>query len=157
MTDPIHHDRILLPTDGSDCAKEAMRHAIDIARRYDAALYVIHVVNTGVAASGMDIFSAYNAGQLFDELEDAGREIVDAAVEEAQSEGIESVEGAVLDGAPDAEILKYIDDHDIDLVVMGTHGRRGLSRALLGSVTEKVVRLAPVPVFTIHTSDTEKP
>ena len=155
MTDSITHQRILLPTDGSDCAAEAMRHAADLARRYDAELHVVNVVDTGMATSGMDVFSTYNAGDLLDQLEADGQEVVDDAVAAATEAGVDSVEGSVFLGLPYARILEYVDEHAIDLVVMGTHGRRGVSRALLGSVTEKVVRLASIPVYTVHADDVD--
>ena len=155
MTDSITHQRILLPTDGSDCADEAMRHAADLARRYDAELHLVNVVDTGMATSGMDVFSTYNAGDLLDQLEADADDVIDDAVAAATEAGVDSVEGRVLMGSPYAEILEYVDEHAIDLVVMGTHGRRGVSRALLGSVTEKIVRLASVPVYTVHAGDVD--
>ena len=74
-------------------------------------------------------------------------------IEQAEDDGVETIEGMVSQGSPHRAILDYIEDQDIDLVVMGTHGRTGLDRYLLGSVTEKVVRLSDAPVMTVRLSD----
>jgi nucleotide-binding universal stress UspA family protein len=74
-------------------------------------------------------------------------------IEQAESAGVETIEGVVSSGTPHRAILDYVDEEDVDLVVMGTHGRTGLDRYLLGSVTEKVVRLSDAPVITVRLSD----
>jgi nucleotide-binding universal stress UspA family protein len=71
-------------------------------------------------------------------------------IQQAEAAGVNTIEGVVAQGAPHQAILDYVDEHDIDLVVMGTHGRTGLDRYLLGSVTEKVVRLSDAPVLTVR-------
>lgn len=136
-------ETILVPTDGSDAANVAADHAIDLAAGTDAAVHVIHVVDVAVTST-LDESAAVLAG-----LEDDGRAAVDAVLERADGAELRSVQASVLSGTPARSILDYTDEHDVDLVVMGTHGRTGLERYLLGSVTEKVVRLADGPVLSV--------
>jgi nucleotide-binding universal stress UspA family protein len=137
------YDRILVPTDGSDGTRGAVEHAIDLANTYDAALHAIYVVDTNV---GID---ASAAGAL-DALKQAGEDAIDEVAQRAEAAGVDTIEGVVAQGTPHQAILDYVDEYDVDLVVMGTHGRTGLDRYLLGSVTEKIVRLSDAPVLTVH-------
>jgi nucleotide-binding universal stress UspA family protein len=137
------YDRILVPTDGSEGTEGAVDHAIDLATTYDAALHALYVVDTNVHVDG-------SAAGTFDAIESAGRRAVDEVLERAEAAGVETVEGAVVEGTPHRAILDYADEHAVDLVVMGTHGRTGLDRYLLGSVAEKVVRLSDAPVLTVR-------
>jgi len=137
------YDRILVPTDGSDGTRGAVEHAIDLATTHDAALHTIYVVDTNV---GTDASVPGTLGVL----EQAGEAAIDEVIQQAKAAGVDTIEGVLAQGAPHQAILAYVDEHDIDLVVMGTHGRTGLDRYLLGSVTEKVVRLSDAPVLTVH-------
>jgi nucleotide-binding universal stress UspA family protein len=136
-------ETILVPTDGSDVANAAADHAIGLADGTDAALHVVHVVDVA-ATSRLGESAAVLAG-----LEDAGREAVDDVIGRADEAEVRSVQASVLSGSPARSILDYTDDHDIGLIVMGTHGRSGLERYLIGSVTETVTRLADVPVLSV--------
>lgn len=140
------YERILHPTDGSEGSDAAADHAIDLATRYDASLHAVHAVDTSVAPET-------NVVGVFEQLEEAGRAAVDRVVERAEAAGVDAVEGSVERGRPHRVILDAVDDHDVDIVVMGTHGRTGIDRYLLGSVAEKVVRTSPVPVLTVGPSD----
>lgn len=140
-------DRVLVPTDGSDVADSALQTGIEVARAYDASLHLLNVVDTG--SLGPDIGSYIDV----DRLEARSRTILDDAVDTATAAGVRDVEHAVEYGTPDGQIERYVEDHDIDLVVMGTHGLTGLDRYLLGSTTEKVLRTAPIPVLTVHGPD----
>jgi nucleotide-binding universal stress UspA family protein len=139
------YDDILIPTDGSDASKRAVEHAIDMARTYDARLHALYVVDTG-AYSTLDV----GAEMLLDALEEEGEATVKRVEEMAGDAGV-SVSTEIASGTPHRTILDYAEDHDVDLIVMGTHGRTGLDRYLLGSVTERVVRTADVPVLTVRT------
>lgn len=137
------YDDILVPTDGSDCARRAVEEAINLARAFDAALHTLYVVDTelsGVQGGG---------AAVFDELESEGERIVRDVIERAEDAGVDTVEASVAAGVPYRAILDYCEEYGIDLMVMGTHGRTGLQRTLVGSVTEKVVRTADVPVLTV--------
>lgn len=136
------YDRILVPTDGSEGADLAIEHAIDLAKTYDATLHALYVVQTDVGPDA-------GLGGIYDALEEAGENAIEDVLKLAQSANVRSVEGSLAHGSPYRGILRYIEEKDIDLVVMGTHGRTGLDRYLLGSVTEKVVPLSDVPVLTV--------
>ncbi|WP_240145712.1 universal stress protein [Halococcus salsus] len=139
-------ETILLPTDGSPTAEIAADRAVALAAATGAALHVVHVV---------DLTVAWGEGSplVIDALREEGRQAVDDAVARANDAGVRPVEASVLNGTPVRALLDYADDHAIDLVVMGTHGRTGLNRYLLGSVTERVVRLGDGPVLAISMPD----
>ena len=139
----MYHD-ILIPTDGSEAADAAVEHAIDHAVRYGATLHVVHVVDELAVPPTAD------GGRVLAALEEQGRAAIERVAQRAGNADVDTTESAVLSGPPHQAILDYVAEHDVDLVVMGTHGRRGLDRLLLGSVTERVVRLADVPVLTVH-------
>ncbi|KAB1196574.1 MULTISPECIES: universal stress protein [Haloferax] len=140
------YSHILFPTDGSECADAALRHALDQAERHDAtihALYVADVREVGHAAP------AVSATRVREALYDSGEEALKRVADKAHDAGID-IETTVAEGTPESEILEFADRDDIDLVVMGTHGRSGLDRYLIGSVAERVVRSSPVPVLTVR-------
>lgn len=118
---------ILLPTDGSAGADAAAAHAIELASRTGATLHILH------------------AGR-----EQDGRAVVDAVAARVAEEGIDTIETVVSPGQPHLVIESYATAAGIDSIVMGTHGKTGLRRYLLGSVTERTVRFATVPVITIR-------
>jgi nucleotide-binding universal stress UspA family protein len=142
---PVRGDpeTVLVPTDGSATANAAADHAIRLAATTGASVHVVHVVDL-TAAHG-----EYESRDIFDALEASGRRAVDSVVHRARETDVSSVEASVMSGTPARGILDYATDRDIDLVVMGTQGRSGLERYLLGSVTEKVVRLADTPILSV--------
>ena len=139
------YDQVLVPTDGSEGTRGAIERAIDLATTYDAALHTIYVVDTNV---GIDS----SVPGTLDAFEAAGENAIDEVIQKAESARVNTIEGVVAQGTPHQAILEYVDEHDIDLVVMGTHGRTGLDRYLLGSVTENVIRLSDAPVLTVPLS-----
>lgn len=138
------YDHILVPTDGSEGALGAADEAIGLASEYDATLHVLYAVNESAIPPDA------GAGQVIESLESAGAEAIEEIADLAREGGVEDVETTVAMGAPHRAILDYASEHGIDLIVMGTHGRTGLDRYLLGSVTEKVVRKADAPVLTVR-------
>ena len=145
------YDRILLPTDGSEGVDRAVDHAIDAADRYDATLHVLFVVDS-------DIVNAYPGDEYVHEaegaeatLEDLGETAVENVAERAAEAGVETAT-AVIHGTPHEEILRYIDDEDIDLTVIGSKNRPGDYRRMLGSVTERVSRMSTAPVSIVKTT-----
>jgi nucleotide-binding universal stress UspA family protein len=143
------YDEILLPTDGSAHATAAAEHALALARAFDATVHVLGVADVNRAAG---LFDAGGVDEAF--LERVEREAEDAVERTAGLAGTDDrVETAVVDGDPGDAIIEYAEDEPVDAVVMGTHGRRGLRRFIAGSVTEHVVRLSPVPVFTVRRPD----
>ncbi|MCO8268270.1 universal stress protein [Haloferax sp. AB510] len=136
---------VLTPTDGSACATAAVTFGSELAAATDAALHAVSVVN--VAAFGADI----RGPLLIDELEERASDAVEQAGDVAAAAGVETVRESVgRDVSIHHGILAYIDEHDVDLVVMGTHGHTGFDRYMLGSVAEKLVRTSPVPVVTVR-------
>jgi nucleotide-binding universal stress UspA family protein len=145
------YDDILVPTDGSEHAGRAARQAEYLAELFDATVHLLSVVDVQGAAG------AFNAGGVdkafVTRLEAEGERVVETVRTEIT--GVDAVRTAVVRGRPDEEILGYADENDVDLVVMGTHGRTGLTRYVAGSVTERVLRLSDVPVLTVRTVDEE--
>lgn len=128
---------LLLPTDGSDAALRAARHGLDFAAALDASVHVLSVADDSLLAS------AGGGGAR------TAQEAVDAVVEAAESRGVSDVTSHVERGTPDEELLTRVAEEDLDAVVMGATGRHGIERVLLGSVAEKTVRSADVPVITV--------
>ncbi|MFP8957714.1 universal stress protein [Natrialbaceae archaeon A-CW3] len=140
--------RILCPTDGD--APDATEHAIAVAERDDAELHLLYVVDSDVyAAYGGDEYVHESEG-LEAALEHRGVDTLEAAAEQASEAGVETVR-EIHHGIPHEAILEYADDADVDLLVMGSKARSGEYRRLLGSVTDRVVRLADRPVTVVKT------
>ena len=140
------YDRILFPTDGGDAATVAFDPVLQVAERHDATVYVLNVADT-TRDSVVQV-----GGDVIDALERKGAEFVREAADRASGRGVASVTD-VLQGEPYSTIVDYADARDVDLIVMPTHGRRGLERFLLGSTAERVVRRANVPVLTLRPDD----
>lgn len=141
------YERILVPTDGSAAVEGAVEQALDLAETFDATLHALAVVEPVYTVNE-------GFGSMYDTLESDAKASVEAIAERGESAGV-TVETAVRSGMIHREILEYAEDADIDLIVMGTHGRTGLERYLLGSVTARVVRLADVPVLTVGAPKSE--
>jgi nucleotide-binding universal stress UspA family protein len=138
------YDRILLPTDGSETISAVTEHALELASIHDATLHVLYVANT---ASLSDIPADAGWEGVTEALHREGERALETVEEHAEDVPLET---ELREGSPAKEILGYAADSDADVVVMGTHGRSGVDRLLLGSVAEKVVRSSPIPVLTIR-------
>jgi len=143
------YDNILVPTDGSAASEGAVDHAIELAKQYDATLHALYVVDTG-AYSSMEVGSDI----VIEALQEEGNQAVDRVANRAEDAGV-AVETSVRTGIAHRSIVEYVSEEEIDLVVMGTHGRTGVGRFLLGSVAEKVVRTADAPVMTVRADEEE--
>ena len=140
------YDRILLPTDGGDNSLAAARQALELATVHDATVHALYVTDTSTS------LLAVSKSEVRDSLRAAGESKATEALGEIERLAAEYDAHLVTEhaeGTPDEEILAAIDDHDIDLIVMGTHGREGVIRRVVGSVTERVVRGSTVPVMTV--------
>jgi nucleotide-binding universal stress UspA family protein len=150
------YSRVLITTDGSESAEVAIPHGTAIAQRYGSDVHVLNVVDLQAAGG------AFNAGGLekefLERLDARGQDAVGSVaskIEESASEltvetAVErtaSFEGAV------AGVREYVEENEIDLVVMGSHGRSNLKRQLLGSVASTVLRTVDVPVLVVKRSD----
>lgn len=113
-----------------------------------AALHLLSVI--AVTSLGVDVRSDLRV----ESQEESANEVIEEARAVAENAGIDSVSGTVEYGSSIHQtILSYIDEHDIDLIVIGTHGRRGFDRYVLGSVTEHLIRTSPIPVLTVRESE----
>ncbi len=143
------YDAVPVPTDWSEPSLRAAEHAVELAARFDATLHALYVVDVNPSPL------AVSRADVRETLREVGEQAAQNAFENverlAAAAGVE-LETAVVEGAPAEQIVDYADDHSVDFVVMGTHGRSGLGKRLLGSVTERVVRNAPVPVLTAGTT-----
>ena len=137
------YDDVLIPTDGSESAERAARHGVVLARAYDATVHALSVIDErdydGVADGRVP-----DPGDAA--VERDAQEAVEAVADLADGETVTRVEA----GVPSEAILAYATEAGVDLVVMGTHGRTGVDRFVIGSVAEKVVRRADVPVVTVR-------
>jgi len=144
------YDRILVPTDGSPGSRGVIEHAAELAEIHEATLHGLYVVNTASYAS----FSMESTWEgIGDMLRDEGEEAL-RAVESVARDRV-PVETAVLEGSPSRKIVRYAEQEECDLIAMGTHGRGGIDRLLLGSVAERVVRSSEVPVLTVRVGNEE--
>ena len=136
------YDRILIPTDGSDTATAAVNHGLAIAEQYDATVHVLSVVDLSAVAG------SYGVAPMIESWNERCERTVEGVAEESENRGLDVVTD-VVEGTPYRAIQKYIGSEEIDLVTMGTHGRTGLGRYLIGSVTARTVRTSEIPVLTV--------
>lgn len=142
--------RVLFPIDLSNAAREIAPWVDLMARQFNAELHMLHVVPDmdfwgvpyAVSPKVMD-----NQQELTAVAQDKVREFCEEHLKNQPE-----IKTAVVVGDPADQILKYISDQAVSLVILGTHGRRGVERAIFGSVTDRVLRLSPVPVMCIRPS-----
>lgn len=149
----VMYKHILCPTDFSAPARKALQYACDLAAQYDAELHLLHVLPDPVAA-----LTAY--GPVVSAIPPDWEESMRTQVNQQLADAVDKdwarnrkLRRAVCEGVPFAEIIRYARENDIDLIVMGTHGRTGFNHFLMGSEAEKVVRKASCPVLTIPPDD----
>lgn len=139
---------ILFPTDFSECSTQALVYAVDIAKHYGSKVYILHVV--------YDISKAVDQYVSPLAIEEMYKDIIQRAKEEIEKfsydelTSLTDIERIVIAGIPHEEIIHVVNKHNIDLIVMGTHGRKGIDRILFGSTAANVVRFAPCPVLTVR-------
>jgi len=149
------YENILVPTDGTRGSKRAVEHAVALADEHGARLHALYVIDE-------DVYSSYGGDEYVHEqeglgsaLEQVGEDALVAVETEADATGV-SVTSVLAYGVPHEAILDYVEDHDVDLAMMGTEERTGDYRRLLGSVTERVARHASVPVTIVKTPEREE-
>jgi len=144
----IKINKILCPTDFSDPSDHSLTYALEMAKQYGAKLYLLHVIEPLTPVQGLDMGPSFG----FDErphVEQRVQELLDETVSDEMKEAVE-IQPLISRGAPFLEIIRAARTEDVDMIVIATHGRTGLTHALLGSTTEKVVRKAPCPVLSIR-------
>ena len=145
----MEYKHILIGTDGGDLMAPVYDSAAYFARLTDATVHVAYVLDiAGFTAYPID--SSWE--NMYDVLLDEGKNIVANAKRDLISRGVKEdrIVTTVLDGHPAEELDTYAGTNDIDLIVIGSHGRKGLDRLLIGSVADKVVRGAKVPVLIVR-------
>lgn len=153
------YDRILVPTDGSNVAEAAVDHALSLAEKYDSEVHALYIADTDAIAYslGTEQVDRIRQGNFagMTELRKKAEAATGYVADLGKEQGIEVVEHHA-GGQPHDMIDDYAGDHDIDLIVMGSHGRAGVRRALLGSVTERTLRSTHVPVLVVDYRGTDE-
>lgn len=147
------HQNILVTTDGSDESMSAVEEGFDIGKAYDATVHALYVVDETTRGRGLVGIDRPNP---FTTLHQIGKSATDEIKSRGEVAGVE-VKPVVREGIPYEEIIEYANTHDIDLIVMSSHGRSGVRRFIFGSVTERVTRSADQPVVVVRCqpSDTD--
>jgi universal stress protein A len=145
--------KVLVPTDFSDSARQALRYGMSFAKEYGAELVLLHVVENLTVGYASDLFPVPMA-EVFQEISGYAKTELAKLGTEARARGL-AVQEQVVQGKPSAEIIRFASEHEIDVIVLGTHGKGMLDQALFGSTTERVVRRAPCPVLTVRMPEHE--
>jgi nucleotide-binding universal stress UspA family protein len=138
--------KILIATDGSEYTKNAVDYGIDLAKNTGAKIHAVYVVDTAAFAS-IPMDAAWES--MYELLRQEGDEATKYVADKAEALGLE-VDGNTIEGHPADEIIKYAEKNSMSIIVMGTLGKSGLDRFLLGSVAEKVVRNSKIPVLVVR-------
>jgi len=140
--------KIVFATDFSEGSLTALPYAIDMAKNYGAKLYFVHVIYDIAKTTGWYV-PHVSVEEMYRDMESgASDELKKIFVEEMR--GFKDIEHVVLKGTPYEEITGFASDENIDLIVLGTHGRTGINRMLFGSTAEQIVRSAPCPVLSVR-------
>jgi nucleotide-binding universal stress UspA family protein len=151
MMKPI--ERILFPVDLTESSEKLVPYVITMANKFDAEVHVLFVVR--VFQYFTDIYVAPPSITVFENelVEGANKKMEEFT--RTQFGELKPIRRQVVLGDPSDSILNYIQEHDIDMVIMGTHGRKGIDRVLFGSVAERVIKTAGVPVLVVNPSRAE--
>jgi nucleotide-binding universal stress UspA family protein len=145
--------KVLVPTDFSESARHALTYGISFAREYQAELVVLHVVENLTVGYASDLFPVPMA-EVFQEISGYAKAELAKLGAVARDKKVQVVE-QVVQGKPSAEIIRFAREAEVDMIVLGTHGKGMLDQALFGSTTERVVRRAPCPVLTVRLAEHE--
>lgn len=145
-------ETILVPVDFSDHSKEALETAIQLAHLFGSTIHLLHcyhIQTTAISPYGIVLPSSY-----YTEIRDAAAKKLNQWHESVFNEGIK-VESILASDSPSVAIIRTAEEIDADIIAMGTRGLSGLKHAMLGSIAERVVRLAPCPVLTVKDADAD--
>ena len=147
-------ERILFPTDFSEGSSYALPYAVDLAKHYNAKLYIVHV-SYDIGKAFQSHVPHSSSDEFHKEMDEwAGKQMETCCIEEVRA--LSNVEKKVLTGVPYDEIIKFADNENIDMIVIGTYGRSALERFIFGSTAERVVRRAPCAVLTVRVPEHRK-
>jgi universal stress protein A len=149
----INLKRILVPTDFSESARHALLYGTSFAREYEGELVLLHVVENLTVGYASDLFPVPMA-EVFDEISGYAKAELAKLGAEVREKGI-TVRELVVQGKPSAEIVRVAREETADMIVLGTHGKGMLDKALFGSTAERVIRRAPCPVLTVGLEEHE--
>jgi len=141
--------RILVPTDFGKSSHNALNYALAFAEKFGAEIHLLHVVQDLALFVPEAVMIAPPVAPPMEQFRAAAQSALEKAVAALALPSVK-LHPQVAEGSPVDEIIRFARDHNVDLIVMGTHGHKGLAHLLLGSVTEKVVRHAPCPVLTVR-------
>jgi nucleotide-binding universal stress UspA family protein len=139
---------ILFATDFSEGSDFAFQTALSMARKYESKLIVVHIISEPVDLRGFYV-PHISFDKLEEEIEQGAQKLMEKFCR-TQMKDFNNFESHVFPGIPYDEIIKKAAEFNVDLIILGTHGRTGLDHVLFGSTAEKVVRKSPVPVMTIR-------
>lgn len=142
--------KILYATDFSDNSKYALTFALSFAKKYEAQLYILHVIQQPSYPLGMYAEVSFDAMDKFTQNISQAVDKEMQTLREKDLEGISNYECMIAHGTPFLEILRIAKEKAVNLIVVGTHGRTGIDHVLFGSTAEKVVRRAPCPVLSVR-------
>jgi len=140
--------KILFPTDFSEGSSYALKYAVDMVKHYGAKLYLVHVIYDIAKTAGWYV-PHVSMDEMYKDIEKGAKKELEKFGNE-EIRGLKDIERVVLTGVPHDEILKFTKKNKIDLIVMGSHGKKGIDRILFGSTAAQVVRFAPCPVLTVR-------
>jgi nucleotide-binding universal stress UspA family protein len=145
----IKINNVLVATDFSETSASALNYGREFARTFGATLHVLHVVDNGLTWAGPEA-SGSDFMQLQAEREAEGRKTLQGIVTAEDRAQLNAVTAMRTGNSPAFEIAAYAKAEDIDIILVGTHGRGMIGHLLMGNVAEKLVRIAPCPVLTVH-------
>ena len=145
----IKINNVLVATDFSDASEPALAYGREFARTFGAALHVLHVIENPIMFAGPEAI-AVDVVRIQADLEAAAQIALDRIVTAEDRRQLKALTAIRTSSSPALEIATYAKTEGVDIIVLGTHGRRFMSHLLMGSVAEKVLRIAPCPVLTVR-------
>jgi nucleotide-binding universal stress UspA family protein len=140
--------KILIPTDGSDSSMRAAEYGINVAKMLDAQIMVVYVIDSVVLDEARPVFKVGEREDVELKLKQAGQRYINYVLGLAEKQGVKAA-SSISKGRPFDVIVHLAEDSNVNLLVMGTHGRRGSNRILIGNVAERVIEYSPCPVLVV--------
>lgn len=152
------YDSVLVPVDGSNASRNAIPHAVSHAEQYNADLHIVNVISYEMMGGATAADTTGMGGvpvEMSEQMEEQANQLIEDAEDHVESTDVD-VTTEVIHGNPAEQIIEYAEEQGIDLITMGTHGRSGFNRVILGSVAERVIRTAEAPVLTVRELEEEE-